>query len=352
MALGPVALAGAVAVVALVVGPLSDEGPDELSTFGPDVTAPVSTSAPRPADVRALPGRYTRVVSSATGILVATPEGDVQPRRLTDQPTRLAFGVGGNRVVAQYGDPSPPGSLGDIVVFDEAGTRTLVGRDAADAGGNVQLLDAGFVDERPVAVVTISSSANPESADERLYLVDLETAARTDLGSVGGWEAGAIAARMLPNGDVALLLVSGANFGLELRALDASTTWSVPNLGDPMVSRTMTLYSTTGFDDADATVAVLEPRFVGDSYQPHLVVRQFDLASGAEVTPALEYDLDLEPGLEIPAGFCSYAEGIQRTLLCDQSAGPAIRIGILDGRTVRETGSPDQGTMTFWRFDA
>ena len=91
------------------------------------------TGAPNPlAGVR-------RVVSGTAGVVVLDPVANPPARRLTDEPTIIAFGVGDGLVVSQHGDLES-GSPGSIVVFEGSTERELV---EAPAGGLwLGLLDA------------------------------------------------------------------------------------------------------------------------------------------------------------------------------------------------------------------
>jgi hypothetical protein len=323
-------------------------------TSSPPETSP--TVAGDPIAVGDLPGPYVRVISGPAGILVTTSE-DALPHpsvwHLTGRPTLAAFGVGQGRIVAQYattGVPSP------IVVLDGQGEHPIAPPSFVDAGGGVTLLDAGFGNGRPMALITAYGGANPAQWDVRLLVVDLETLEQTDLGSVGGWEEGVDEARLLGNGDVvALLGGTGAPSELQRRTPGGDVPWTVPDLGDG------TADSFTGTMTVDGgTVLVAEYAYDAGCSCSQVRLRRFDVTTGEQIPlerdmPEGEQVLTLHgPDLHLLDGACTQRlEAVDDGIICSISYefGP-IHID-RDGLVSRLPGAHDaRGVIaTTWRLD-
>lgn len=316
----------AVAAALILPGP-GDDGHDLQTVDAPPTTVPSTTDD----SVAVLPDGS--VISSELGI--ETVVGG-EPSRLSDEPTAVAFSVGGGAIVAQgaeTGDVNPAWPTGPVLVLEDGATRELV----AEPGGEVRLHDAGLVDGRAVAVVTARTGSNPDDTDERLLLVDLETGERTDLGSIGGWEAGLTHAQLA--GSRIVTIVSGeARFFLVVRRLDGAIEWEAPDsVHDAAVSVAVT----------GDRVLRLQPRFEGAAFEPQLVIDHFDLTSGA---PLSSDTISLRPnrGLEIEAGFCSFAESSAQGLVCDRTGAGPIEIDLESGATA-PVASVDRGRATLPR---
>ena len=378
----PVGVVVAIAAIALVAGRATDEPDRDVRTVDrPEVSTPTTTDeattstavadegtddavvTPRPTTVSSVPGTagagtgpltldelagrptsYVRLVYSDEGI-VLLDLGPLPPRRVTDQSTRRAF-LTYHAVVAQLGDAAGT-TFGPIVVFDDKGQRELVPANTPQQGGVVQLHDLGYLDGRQVAVVSRSSGANRETWEERLFLVDILSGERHDLGEVGGWEVGVAHALLTDRGVIVLVgLLEGHE--LELRNLDGSTAWQVDDFAGEGV-RSMVALGTE-----PSEIDVLEPSF-DPAGRPRLVVRRFEPWTGEELEP-MDLTLSVDPSIEITSGFCGYAEKAA-DLLCDQSDGPPLDIALPYGagpgsaHVTLPTDSPDRGTTTLFRYD-
>jgi hypothetical protein len=355
MALTVTAVATMVAATLVPLALLDDDpGPSlsyEDATPVPSTTTtiprPTTTTIPaEPIGIDELPGDHTRVVATTDGIVLTTPDGARPPRRLTDESTWIAFGAGQGLVVSQgFGDEEHGSS--PIVVHDARAEHELFGPGRPPETDTHSLHDVAFVGGRPYAVVATTSRWSAEDRGLHLLLVDLQTLERLDLGAVGGWEQWVVGARLLPNGDVVVLIGQHGGHLLEHRRLDGTTAWSVPIEGDE--SRTLTLHELGGAP-TDREVLVIEPTHREDADHPRFVIRRYDIDTGA-AAPPVGHALGLEGGLATPATFCTYAEAVEGTLLCDGGRGPTLRIDLADGSARAEPGSPPYGTMTSWRFE-
>lgn len=303
-------------------------------------TAPTTptTVPPDRITVGELPGAYTRVVAGSFGIDVADPSGVLPIRRVSHRSIDVAYGIDDGIVVAQEEQGSE--WLGAILVIDRQGVHELAPTFEGHGEGASGLLDAGYVGGRPYALV---ESAGPDTGgdhDVRVALVDLLTFRPTDLGTIGGWEEWASDGRVLPNGEVVLLMAGTGGSHVERRRVDGSTAWSVALREDDEFRIAL---------DGDEVV-VLTPSWADDvDDHPSLDVQRLDLATGAE--RAARTHLRLQPAddvdLEGGGSFCYLAEVVDGDLLCD---GPAIVRIDLDRRTMaREPHAPEHGTMTTWR---
>ena len=305
---------------------------------------PTTTTIPAERiEVAELPGGYDRVVATTHGTLLATGDASLPFRQLTYTPTKLAFGAGDGRVVLQeYGEEES----GRIVVLDAQAEHEVYPGGSSHGAAGYELHDVAYVGGRPYAVVATYGGDIPSERDVRIVLVDLETLRRLDLGSVAGDESWVGGARLLPDGDVILLVGQLGGDQLERRRLDGTRAWAVPL--EDVGSRTLVLDQRAATSQ-EATAAVLEPS-IDDEDLPRLVIRRFDLETGLEEPTRLEHVVDLPDGVEPPWSFCSYAEVVGPTLLCDQAGGAPVRIDVVDGTARPETGAPPYGRMTLWRF--
>jgi len=277
-----------------------------------------------------------------TGALISSESGIDQVAeggltRVSQEPTSLAFSVGDRRVVtqrAEVGDVYPPQPTGPILVLEDGVSREL----DTGQGTEVRLHDAGVVDGRPMAIVTVRSGSTPEDTEEGLFLIDIETGVRTDLGIVGGWESGLSQAR-LAGAHVVTLLDAGAQSHLIVRSITGAVEWEGP---DTVVD---SFVSVAVIRDE---VLLLEPSFQGADFQPNLGIHRYDLESGANLAPAETVALHPLAGTEIDAGFCFYAESSSGLLLCDQSSGGPLEIDAATG-TTRPVEGVDAGRVTLPR---
>ena len=338
-------------------GLVMDDGPSTTETQPPRTNTPLIIN--EEISIDQLPGANIRVVATSHGIFVAPEEGAFF-RRLTSHPASVAFGVGEQRIVAQYDAAEVRDQYGTtdvpIVVLDERGERVIEPPALIDAGGTWRLDDAGFVDGRPVAVVTASGGANPDQWDERLYLVDLDTLEKTDLGSVGHWEFGTFDARLAPDGVVVgTTRVSPAALQLELRLFDGSTAWS----------RSVDLWPHG--DGGSQSLAIYqdqaEPPFVevllvetaadrsGTKPQVELLVRHFDLGTGADTTGEVEpVPIRAAPDLaELPSSCAAAQHAGMTALRCAQPLGPPYVVDFVTGEAYPITEAGNEGVMTIWR---
>lgn len=315
----------AIAVLAVTVTDSDDDG--NLRTTGqPSSTAPSTTTpgAVAPPIGSVLSGR------SGAELFVTSTER----LRLRDEPTAAAFAFGDGLVVAQaaaVGDGFLLEARGPVLVLGDEPSRELT----PEAGEAFTLHDAGLVRGRPVAVVTARTGNTPEDTDERLLLLDLTTGERSDLGSVGGWEAGVRQARLA--GDLIVLLESiEARSFVMVRSVDGAAKWDGGQ--DPLV-------------DANSSIAVvgaqvlwLQPRWEGPPFEATLKITRLELATGALISTE---DVALRPGpdLQVDQGFCSVPEWSGVGLLCDRSGAGPIEIDLASGATSR-VGALEDGILT------
>ena len=256
-------LAAVVGVAAVVVSPTGDRAPERVTTATPSTAAPEPTSVPLPAGA---------VVSGEDGVLVIAGPGRVERR--WREPTPIAFGID-DRIVLQRADPTVTEAFGylalnavqgPVIVVEASGEERALPSEPTE---RLQLLDVGGVDGRAVALVTSRTGGNPDDTDERLFLVDLESGVRTDLGSVGGWEAGVVAARLVTDGIVTLRSI-GATWSLDGRTLDGRLVWT--REGGQDVEPSVVALSPTG-------AMLVEVTYEGPGSV--LEVAPLDLATGA-----------------------------------------------------------------------
>lgn len=280
-------------------------------------STPSTTSTAPGADLATLPLVAEEVVASDDGIFLVL-HGDGAPVvQLWDQPTALGFMIGEDLVVAQGSTVDavyPRRATGPILVFDPSGARSLP---LGDEG--LVLLDAGVVDERPVALVTSRTGDGPDDTDERLLLVDLLTEEWSDFGSVGGWESGVSQARLA---DEWVVLVSGGE-GLQqvvVRSLTGSDKWSLHSGPEASVVATV----------KGSELVLLDSGFVGSDFTPTITLSRYALEDGSRLETAT---LELEPSEEerIDGGFCFTAEWLGEALACDQTYGGPLLIDVFAG---------------------
>ncbi len=304
------------------------------------VTAVVpSTSAPPPTTVTAvilpldnphsIPGA---VVAFGRDGLWARPTGlDGQPPTpMRAATTAMARIFVDGTIVSQAGiddDSYPIRPTGPITVESATGaTQRFI---EPDPGREVRLLDAATVDGVPTLLYTssVTQPGAPEDAEERLFMHDLDTGERTDLGVVGGWESGIEQARITQRG-IAALTYEGVIISLDL--LD--TTGSIVDgieIGEEQT------WSLAAFPTGDFEVRVFNPGFDGsDSFRPVLASKLITLDGGVG-----DEVVDIVPdGFAIDAGFCHHADIGTFVLLCDQSSDHPIAIDLSSGDAVRVAG--------------
>ncbi|MGN6695845.1 MAG: hypothetical protein ACTHN0_16835 [Aquihabitans sp.] len=273
------AAAAVVLVLAALVGTTiaTRDDPDDHLRTGP--TGAATTSSTRPATTTttapfAAPGTG-HAVASVLGVTLRMGTGVNTGVGLTRDPAASAYAIGTDLVVFQLTDPDvdtiappvPPVPSGDIELWarNEGITPLIVDRDAIDA----VLLDADRIDGSPQALVALRRGNTPDTARERLVLVDLTTRKVREIVDVAAWEGGHTQARLLPDGDV-VGVISGEGQTSLVRWTAASDepVWSTP-----IPSSRMAAIAVRG----DRAVLVDNARTAGARTQ----VRPIDLATGA-----------------------------------------------------------------------
>jgi hypothetical protein len=320
---GSVALAAAAALIVIVPG--DDDGKDLRTVDDATPDAPPSIGG------ASLP--LGSVVSGTSGIEIAVTGGFA---RLSNEPTVAAFSLGADLVVAQRAETAslyPALPIGPILVLEAGATRALPAPE-----GDVELHDAGFVDGRPVALVTVTTGSSPDDAEERLYLVDVESGDITDLGLVGGWESGLSQARLAGSSIVSIDTASVDNHVVVRSSRDGAIQWEATETVVDAFVRVVVV--------GDEVVA-LEPRFEGDDFVPQLEVHRYDLSSGV---PTASGTVTLRPadGSELVESFCAYVESTGGRLLCDRSQAGPIEVDLATGAT-RFVEGLDAGRVTLPR---
>lgn len=264
-----------------------------------------STTESRPEIVSgSLPIDAEWLVYGDDGIIAIGPGGDLV--RITDNPTAIAFAVGDSLIVSQSamaGTVYPPRRAGPIIVMEPTGETALVkGPDE-----ELRLFDVGVIDGAATAVVTAVTGDGPEDFEERLFLFDLATGQRRDLGMVGAWEATLEDARLAdglivvkPYGQSALIIA---------RDIAGNLIWSVEADGDEFEKPGHLLV-------ADDRVMLVESRFEGGDFTPILDIVEYDAATGRLVSSD-SLTLDAEFG----GGFCLVPHWKDGLIICDESYG-------------------------------
>lgn len=267
---GAAVLAAAAAVVALLFVVTSDEdsvqtpvtqpttattalptpAPTTVPETDPDPTAPSTTpgiepptppSTP-PTEPPAEPAVPPIVTPGAT--LSAGPDGVVghvgaTRRRLTDEPAEMALTTTAGGVILQHrrGDGAAEGYTDaetvPLVVAPDGSVSELF--DTSDWDGAVLLHDVEIVDGRELLLFSLQVGwQNPDSALETLYVVDLGSGERTEVGIVGEWEAGTSRLHLATTGLIAGRAQAGARSSALFLAVPGSPAASqpVPTPGD------------------------------------------------------------------------------------------------------------------------
>ncbi len=306
-------------VTLTTVGATSADG----TTFAPGTTV----------SAEAWPQSPVGVLASDDGVFLLLGDGAVPGPRLWDRPSGAAFLVGADLVVVQEATDLSINPPGVIMTFDRAGARPLVAGD-----GELSLLGAGFVDERPVAFVSSTTGGSPEDMDERLLLVDHVSDQFTDLGSVGGWESG-VGRVHLAGETIAFLTSSEDDISIRALSLNGIELWNHPLGSDSHFSLAAR---------AD-TLTVLQPRFIEPDFAPALTLTEFNLMDGSSLGQT-DLELDLGEEVKIEGGFCFTAEWWGESILCDQTYGGPILID--SSGSVRYFGHFEQGVVTAARGPA
>lgn len=335
-----IVIAVAIAATAGVVAVLSDDRsqdhrtsailPPAVETSTTETSADTTLTTPSPATLP-IPIRF--VVSSDEGIDLISVDDDVL--RLWAEPTAFAIAVSDALVVAQAsvpGDASPLEPDGPLLTFDPNGSRVLPG----PSGEQIVLHDAALINGAPLALATVRTGTTPTDTVERLVLIDLTTADRTDLVTMDGWESSVRQARFA-NNHVAVVLFGMQN-GVEIRTLDGRMHWGVPSGG---------LEEQNVIIPYDDELLVVERGFVGEAFDPRLTITTYDIATGSE-RGTTTIALRLEPGLAIEGGFCSLPDGAGDLMLCDQTYGGPLSIELATGAT-SALGEFDSGVPTATR---
>lgn len=304
------------------IGMLLAIGALVLTSCGEPAESPVDSLVPPTSDSTELATTTSSAISwpqglvgvfvSDQGVFLIADGVDAADLQLSDRPTGAAYLVGTDLVVAQEAGDStfyPRRLDGPITIFNRSGSKPL-----PIANEALELLDAGVVNGRPVALVTSRTGDGMEGGDLRLLLVDLETDHRTDLGSVGGYESSVSQGR-LGSGAVALLVSGEGLESLQVVSLGGSEEWALPPFPESQVAIAI----------RGEELTFLQARFVDPDFTPALTLTRFNLADGSTLGTT---DLTLGFGDEVAneGGLCFTAEWWGESLLCDQTYGSPLLI--------------------------
>lgn len=289
-------------------------------------TTPPSTRGATSADP--LPDGVSLVLASRAGVDLMSHSGDLT--RLSDGPAAAAFGIRDDLVVFQGGDEAvdgyPPRPGGPVEVWSEGTVREL----PVDPGASsVLLLDAGVIDDRPVALVAERfGEGYPERAVEALVLIDLEDLVRrTVVPRQPAWESGHQAAHLRPDGDVVGLHRDGAQVHLVRWSPGGDRAWSVKVAED----RTVDLVA------SGSSVAVVEPSFDRRrGFAPILTVTGHDPATGEAGDPTVVHVADPEGAIGTGLRCRDWLTASE--LACARSGGAPVGVSV-DG-SFQELGGP------------
>jgi hypothetical protein len=231
---GAAILAAAALVTALV---LVGDTEDSVSTPGteptvaptpvPTVTVPTTAAPTTAAPTTAAPTTTTSPPAVGPGaVLTAGPSGVVvhrgqRQRTLTSEPMVIALAAPDGRVIVQRhaGDGAGQGwgdaDTAPLVLGDDGSLRPLF--DTVDWDGGVVLHDVEVVDGRLLLLFSlqVAMNVNPENADETLYVIDLDSAERTEVAAdVGGWEFGTSRLHLATTGLIVGEESAGASRGI------------------------------------------------------------------------------------------------------------------------------------------
>jgi hypothetical protein len=151
------------------------------------------------------------VADDAAVLLTAGPDGVVEhrgaeTRMLTSEPMEIALAAPDGQVIVQRhaGDGEGVGwtdaDTAPLVLSEDGSLRPLF--DTVDWDGGVVLHDIEVVDGRQMLLFSLEVGTNdPETADETLYVVDLDTEERTEVAAgIGGWEHGTSSLHLVTTG--------------------------------------------------------------------------------------------------------------------------------------------------------
>ena len=319
---------------ASTVAPATTTTPSTTSPLAPATTTsvPATTTAPettQPADVvvdRPLPVDARYLVYGPDGIIALTDAGELI--RVSTDPTAIAIGIGPSLIVSQGGTDGGSVRLrrtGPIIVHEPTGIQTLPG----PADEELRLYDAGIIDGQAVIVATTLMGGGHDT-DERLLLIDIATGERTDLGTVGYYEATVEEAKLA--GELIIVKPFGQEHLIEALALDGTSVWAVDGPNDFEHPGHVVV---TG----DA-VLVVNPGFEGDDFSPVLEIVAYDASNGEQVSIET-LALDAEFG----GGFCLIPDWDGARLVCEESYGGPFAVDIEAGSVTRLT-ALERGTVS------
>lgn len=241
--LGLATAAAIVVVVAMAAFAVtrSDEPGDQIHA-GPDPTT-ATTVSPTPADTTvtttpaattttppATPSGAGYAIASSEGVSLRTGTDPSTDVRISDDPAAAAFAIGTDLVVYQGAAPdddrTPPWPDGGVQLWTREKSVSLP---LDERTTRAVLLDAGTVDESPMALVALHRGTNPDTAHEALVMIDLRTLQSETIVDNPSWESSHVQARLLPDGDVIGLITSEASWSLaRWTAGSAEPAWTTP----------------------------------------------------------------------------------------------------------------------------
>ncbi len=233
LALAAAAAVLAAAALATALIAFRDDPDAQVRTGpGPTTTLPAATTTAAPRVPAGTGAGYA--VASVLGVTLRTGTDQTTGIGISRNPAASAYAIGTDLVVFQGTDadvdttvpPIPPPATGAIWVWakDQGTVRLPVDASADQA----ILLDAAVLDGSPTALVALRSGDTPDTARERLVLVDLDTRRIRPVIDIAAWEAGHQQARLLPDGDVVGLLSAEGRTSLVRWTAGANgPVWSV-----------------------------------------------------------------------------------------------------------------------------
>jgi len=295
----------------IVVESTTSTTPETTTTTAPPVKSP-----PPMVEAPVLPLKSQYVVFGADGVWLL--DRDRNRTQLSNSPTAVAFAVGESLVISQAPEDTamyPMLGSGPLVIHTPEGVTEYAGA----ANERIRLLDVGFVDGDPVALLSVETGAGQDT-EEHLVLLDVATLQRTDVGIVGGWESG-VATAVLVDDVIASIDSNEGQSRVVVRSLDGQVLWRLDDAFE--------------FDSLGSLVAggdeilVLTPSF-DDGFKAHLSAVTYEAATGQSITHT-ELLLDAEFG----GGFCNQTDWNGTTLICSESYGEPFSVNLENGQVDR-----------------
>jgi hypothetical protein len=219
--------AAAVAATFVLVAP----GEDSVTTPGtlpPTQPTTPSTTVPQASTTTSGPP----TVIATGGVLTAGPDGVRQhltneTRILTNEAMAIALEAGDGRILVQRGDGAAPLVLGPVGALTEL-------FDTADWDGDVTLHDVEMVGPGRRLLLFSLRTGDQATEVETLYVVDLDTMERTEVGPIAGDEAGTHRLHLAATGLIVGEAFAEASHSILIAAVPGSAAAAspLPTAGD------------------------------------------------------------------------------------------------------------------------